>query len=156
MRFNLLLLLLLSKLLFVSTVAANCDGKTIDKCTKCDTGEDSDSCGLCEDKYFPFLGNYFCLPCNDSTYGQIGCQGSCNGTNFTTLRTVFCNKEGCADGYINDNGQCISCKEYSSGCLKCSYKTQTHENSTYETFMCLECESNQYKISYGYCQHCSL
>ena len=85
MRLTLLLLLLLMNLFFISNGAATCEGETIDQCTACDTGEDSDSCGLCEPGYFPFLGNYFCLACNDTQFGMIGCDGNCDGTNFTRI-----------------------------------------------------------------------
>jgi hypothetical protein len=140
-------------LFFISNGAATCEGETIDQCTACDTGEDSDSCGLCEPGYFPFLGNYFCLACNDTQFGMIGCDGNCDGTNFTRIKRVACEEGGCSEGFINMDGICQNCSEYRDGCTKCSYEIP--ENRTFGTFKCLECERNQYKLTVsGNCQKC--
>ena len=153
MRFNLLLLLLLSNLFILSNETTTCEGETIDQCTACDTGEDSDSCSKCEPGYFPFLGNYFCIACNDSTFGQVGCIGNCDGTNFTTNKNVSCEKEGCVEGFANRDGICYNCTRVISGCSKCIYEVP--KNQTYGSYKCLECESNQYSLtSYGECRKC--
>lgn len=70
MTFYFLLIIFIS--LLSSNISLTCDGETIDHCSKCGEGEDSDTCEICEPNYFPFLGNHFCIPCNDSTYGQLG------------------------------------------------------------------------------------
>ena len=154
MRFALLLLLFLSNLFILSKEALTCEGETIDQCATCDTGEDSDSCSICEPGYFPFLGNYFCLACNDSIFGQVGCIGDCDGTNFTIDHQVYC-KEECVEGFINIDGFCKNCSKLISGCSKCIYEVP--ENQTYGEYTCLECESNQYELtSNGYCRYCSI
>ena len=101
-----------------------CDGKAINHCTKCNSGENSDSCAICENKYFPFFNNLLCLPCNDSIYGQIGCEGNCDGSNYIKTRNVFCEEGGCKVGFYNLNGICRNCSEGSPGCLKCIYEVQ--------------------------------
>ena len=101
---------------------------------------------------FPFLGNYFCLACNDSTFGQKGCIGNCDGTNFTTNKYAYCEEDGCAEGYVNIDGTCVNCNVYLTGCTKCV--REVNENKTDESFRCLECESNEYNLSMGFCLHC--
>ena len=82
MKANLLLVLILFNFLLNQSQALKCDEETIDHCTKCGTGQNSDSCSTCDNKYFQFFNNLLCLPCNDPTYGQIGCEGNCDGTNY--------------------------------------------------------------------------
>ena len=154
MRRSILMLLLLSNLLFLSNEATTCEGETIDQCTACDTGEDSDSCSKCEPGYFPFLGNYFCLACNDSTFGQKGCIGNCDGTNFTTNKYAYCEEDGCAEGYAYHDGVCYNCAQKITGCSKCIYKVP--EYPTYGNFTCLECRSNQFKLQYDECEPCEM
>lgn len=76
MKSNLVLLLLLSlSLLNISYQnSIECDGNIIEQCTKCDTGENSNKCSICEDGTFPFFHNLLCLPCNHSEYGISGCE----------------------------------------------------------------------------------
>ena len=56
-----------------------CGVESIEHCLKCGTEENINSCETCEDKYFLFLDNVLCLPC-DSILGQPGCEGNCNIT----------------------------------------------------------------------------
>ena len=112
MRPTLLMLLILSNLFIISKETVSCEGESIDQCTTCDSGEDSDSCAICEPGYFPFLGNYFCLACNDSSFGREGCIGNCDGTNFTSDKNVYCEDDACAEGYFHRNGACVKCTEY--------------------------------------------
>ena len=127
MMFYFLLILFIS--LLSSNISLTCDGETIDHCSKCGEGEDSDTCEICEPNYFPFLGNHFCIPCNDSTYGQTGCQGSCDASNFTQAKNVICKNETCLDGYYYLDGVCIPC----NGCSKCIYEKISRK------VRCLEC-----------------
>ena len=154
MRLILLLLLLLSNILFVSNESITCDNRTIDHCISCGTGDYSDTCSKCEPNYFPFMGYYFCLPCNDSTYGIIGCEGNCEPINITSSSHPYCEKEGCSEGFYYKDGVCKNCSEYySSNCGKCIYEIQG--NSTSESFKCLECKSNQYMlVDSRYCEKC--
>ena len=101
------------------------------------------------------MGNYICLPCNDSTYGQIGCKGNCEPVNIKLSRYPYCEKDGCLEGFFYREGFCENCSEYLSNCAKCSY--EIHGSDTYESLKCLECKSNQYKLSAsGICEKCSL
>ncbi|MBO6242952.1 MAG: hypothetical protein J6O41_00045, partial [Clostridia bacterium] len=60
------LVFLLFNHIATSQDSAICDGKTINHCTKYNSGENLDGCAACENKYFPFFNNLLCLPCNDS------------------------------------------------------------------------------------------
>ena len=156
MKYNFFLLI---SLLLVNVSIQNsvkCDGETIDKCTACNTGENSGSCSACEDNTFLFFHNLVCLPCNNSIYGQVGCGRKCNGTNFIKTRQISCEEGGCIDGYYRtDYGTCRTCSSISPYCSKCSYEIP--ENKTYYEFKCLECESDEYIIDqYGKCNNCTM
>ena len=139
---------------FISSKELQCEDEKIEHCTKCNTGDKSDSCSTCEDKYFPFFSDLLCYPCNDSLYGQEGCIGKCNSSNITYNRHALCEEGGCKEGFYYLNGNCYNCSATQEGCKKCTYKKQ--ENQTYGNFICLECESNNYKLTeYGKCQLCS-
>ena len=60
-----------------------CGVESIEHCLECGSGENINSCKTCEEKYFLFLDNVLCLPC-DSIHGQIGCDGNCNITKKIT------------------------------------------------------------------------
>ena len=51
----LLLLPLLFNLSFASENSIICGDKSIEHCSKCSSGENSDTCETCEDKYFPIF-----------------------------------------------------------------------------------------------------
>ena len=122
MKSPFLLILLLSNLAFISDSESKCDDNLISHCSKCSTGEDSDTCATCDDKYFPFLSNLICLPCNDSLYGQIGCAGKCDGSDFMNDHFVSCEKGTCKEGFYDLNGICTNCSMGSPGCKKCTYE----------------------------------
>ena len=153
MKATSLLMLFLSNIIFISNSEVECDGTVIEHCSKCSTGENSDACSTCDDYYFPFLSDLYCLPCNDSIYGQIGCKGKCNGTNYINTRFAFCEKEGCAEGYYNINGSCIKCNMDLPNCKRCTYEIS--EQETNGSFICHECENNEYLLSYGECKLCN-
>ena len=71
---------------FISSKELQCEDDKIEHCTKCNTGDDSDSCSTCEEKFFPFFSDLLCYPCSDPLYGQEGCIGKCNSTNITYFR----------------------------------------------------------------------
>ena len=127
----------------------------IEHCIECDPEENPDLCKKCEDKYFWFKDIKACIPCNDSIYGQIGCEGKCDGSNYKKTNFTFCEKGGCKKGYYNLNGLCIKCNVNSPGCSKCTYELK--ENEYEGNFTCHECESIEYKLTeFGNCEHCSL
>ena len=150
-----LTLIFFNSLLNSGQASSKSDSKKIDHCLEYNTGENSDSCSICEDKYFQFFNNLFCLPCNDTTYGQIGCEGKCDGTNYKKTRNVFCEEDGCKEGYFNLNGVCMTCSEISSGCSKCvKEETSNVEN---RNFKCTECLNDEYFLDqYDGCEKCKL
>ena len=155
MRAKILFVLCLLNFAFTAKEVVECDGKIINHCKKCNSGENSDTCALCEDKYFSFFNDLLCLPCNDSTYGQIGCEGNCNGTDYINSRFISCEKGGCKEGYFNIEGICLNCSEGSPHCINCTYEVQ--EEATEGNFICHECESNEYIINrFGECEHCKI
>ena len=139
---------------FITKEDIKCNENTIKNCRKCKTGENSDSCEVCDDKYFPFFSDLFCLPCNDLTYGQIGCEGNCDGTNYTKTRFPLCEINGCKEGYYNLNGICESCNISSPGWKICTYEVQ--EDKSRGNFVCHECINSEYRLSDGKCEHCNI
>ena len=104
--------------------------------------------------YFPFLSDFYCLPCNDSIYGQTGCEGKCNLSNYFTSKFPFCENEGCGEGYYNLNGICTNCSMGAPNCKNCTYEVS--EQETNGNFVCHECESNEYLLSeFGKCEPCN-
>ena len=90
MRVTLLLVLVIFNSLLNSSQALKCEEETIDHYTKCDTGENSDSCSSCENKYFQFFTNLLCIPCDDPEFGQVGYKGNCNANDYVNTRNVLC------------------------------------------------------------------
>ena len=152
---NLIFLLLLFSWITVSNASIDCNGTTIDHCVECDSSINSNLCSKCEDKYFLFYEDNSCKPCDDAEYGQEGCEGNCNGTNYEKDGFPFCEKEGCKEGYYNFDGQCKECSKESQGCGKCSYDVP--ENMTEGEFKCLECESDEYLLTdSNKCEKCRI
>ena len=85
----LLVLLALNHYIFCGQ-SANCDGEIIEHCLECDPKDNYESCLKCEENHFLFFNNLLCLPCNHSVYGQIGCEGNCDGSNYRNTRMAFC------------------------------------------------------------------
>ena len=107
---TLLLLLALLNYFFASESGLICGRNTIAHCTKC-SGDNYDTCEICEDKYFLIPNGLLCIACDDPTNGQIGCGGNCDGSDYETTGFAFCEKNGCKRGYYNLNGICIKCEE---------------------------------------------
>ena len=154
MKTFLLLILSLFNVTLAQESGVICGGKAIAHCTKC-SSDNSDTCEICEDKYFLIPNGLSCVACNDSTYGQIGCEGNCDGSDYATTKFAFCDKNGCKDGYYNLNGICYQCETGSPHCSKCNYEVK--EDETKEKFVCKECENNKYGLTqFGTCKHCSM
>ena len=134
-----------------------CGEEEIDHCLECGTGDNSETCNKCDDKFFLFMNNVLCLPCDDPLYGMYGCGGKCDGTNYLETRNVLCEENGCKEGYYYLQGFCIPCSIPSSACGKCTYSPPPGTNSN-ETllnhFECTECINNQYILRDGFCSHC--
>ena len=155
MKKILLLLPLLFNLSFASENSIICGEQSIEHCIKCFSGENSDTCEICEDKYFPIFNGLSCVACNNSTYGQIACEGNCDGSNYAKSKFPFCERNGCKEGYYNLNGLCTKCSEESPHCSKCTY--EMNEDKTKGKFICQKCESEEYGLTQlGTCQLCSM
>ena len=79
---NIIKVFIIINILFTSLISLVCNNRNINHCIKCGTGNYSDTCDQCEDKYFPLFKNMICLKCNDSNYGQIACEGNCVASKY--------------------------------------------------------------------------
>lgn len=152
----LILILLLTIIINISKFSSlECNDQLIDHCTQCNSGDNSDSCAKCEEKYFPFFNDLLCLPCDDAIYGQSGCKGKCDATNYIIQRNVMCELGSCKEGFYYMNGICTPFNKTSPGCSKCTYEVQ--EKETKGNLTCNECESNEYKLNeFGKCEKCNM
>ena len=135
-----------------------CGVESIEHCLECGSGENINSCKTCEEKYFLFLDNVLCLPC-DSIHGQIGCDGNCNITKKNNMSFDRRCLGKCKEGYYYDINQCSLCSKGRSNCGKCQYDPPLPHDQNFDSqyFNCTECSSNQYKFSSeGDCNICSL
>ena len=140
--------------LFSNADVLKCGEEEIENCSKCGTGEKANTCIECKDKHFLFFHNLICLPCDHSIYGQVGCGGNCDATNYETTRNVLCNENDCKEGFYNLNGICFNCSVGLPNCKNCSITINGNEDKIY---ICNECLNNEYKLNqYGQCVHCSL
>ena len=102
--------------------SANCEGNIIDYCLECGNGIYSDRCAKCDNKTFSLAKGFICIKCDDEIYGNIGCEGNCDGSNYMErLRNVLCEENGCKEGYYNLDGICHQCSIGSDYCIKCTY-----------------------------------
>ena len=134
-----------------------CGEEEIENCHKCGTGENFETCNECEDKYFPFMNNVLCLPCDHPLYGMYGCGGKCDGSNYLSTRNVLCEENGCKEGYYFLQGFCIPCSFATPNCGKCTYTPPpgTISNETLlNHFTCTDCINNQYILQNERCYHC--
>ncbi len=132
-------LILLFYILFSS-----CKGDEIDYCDKYDEGK----CVKCKEKCFLFENK--CYKCNDEYYGNIGCIGECDGTDYEIKRKIICEENGCAPNYYNLQGICYRCDVSNENCIRCSYENQ-------QNFKCLECKNKNYVLTKeGLCELCKI
>ena len=138
----------------ISADAIRCGTTVLEHCLQCDSGERANSCAKCKDKYFFLSERNKCIPCNDEYYGQIGCEGKCDGTNYEETRNILCENGKCKEGFTYSLGICQNCSEISPGCKSCNYKVE--EGETEGMFVCNECESNEYKLTDRKCEKCEI
>ena len=151
-QFRFFTLILMISLIFLNSEAKLCGDEEINNCKTCGKFEGFDICETCEDNYFLVMDNLLCLRCNDSLYGQIGCEGNCDASDYKTTSFVFCDE--CIDGYYNLNGICTSCNKGSPGCKECTYELENE--STSKEFKCQKCLSNEYKLENNECKKCRI
>ena len=124
-----------------------CNDELIKNCKEYGSGEESDTCIKCDDKYFPFFNNLYCFPCDNEDYGQIGCGGNCNSSRFKQDRLVYCNQNECKEGYYYLNGICFNCSIGSPGCKTCNVTETLIYNQKDYSYNCQECLNNKdYKL----------
>ena len=154
MRKTLYIILSLAINLFlVKGAPLKCGEESIDNCKSCGKFDEIyDSCGTCQDAHFPLMENLLCIPCNNTLYGQVGCKGNCDGSDYSTTSFAFCDE--CIDGYYSLEGICETCEIGSPGCKKCTYLA-VGTDLTNKTFKCQECISSEYKLEKFYCRKCS-
>ena len=146
-----ILLALLLNILFVQDHIKTCGEEKINNCLECGKDDKSNECGTCEPGYFPLLDNLLCIRCDDPIYGQVGCKGSCDGSNYVTSSFAYCQE--CKEGYYNIEGICHECNEGSPGCSKCTYEK---ENNIVK-FKCNQClNEREYRINQNFrCVKCN-
>ena len=142
-------------LLLVIIFNLQCGNEEIDHCLQCGTGENSDICVQCENKYFLFFNNHLCIPCDHKIYGNIGCGGNCDGSKYKEIGNVLCEENKCKEGYYNLEGICMKCSIGSEFCIKCSYLSPYGSNE--KKYICNECINDKYQVlDDGRCHHCSI
>ena len=132
-----------------------CGRNEIGNCNVCDL--DNEICSQCANGYFPLFAGLECVKCDDSKYGQIGCQGNCDSSKYNQIRHVLC--DNCKEGYYSLDGMCTLCSDGSENCVKCSYEAPT--GSEQKIYTCLECVGGLYGIYRvnnidGTCRTCAL
>ena len=113
-----MLLVYLYLVIFIS--CKTCGEEDIDNCSTCGLNERSDQCDSCDDKYFPFLSDALCLPCDHYLYGNIGCGGKCDSSKYAETRNILCEEGGCKEGFYNIEGICFPCSVGDDYCTKCT------------------------------------
>lgn len=131
-----------------------CGLEPINNCQECSVNSEYDSCKLCKENHFSLMENLLCIPCNDTLYGQIGCKGNCDASDYSKTSFAFCDE--CIEGYYNLEGICLTCEDGSPGCKKCTYEPneETPEGEEKKNFKCQECISSEYKLEDDYCKKC--
>ena len=139
---SLILLLLLNV-----TYALKCQENTIDNCIKCGTGENSDKCSSCQEKYFLALDGEVCIKCDDAYYGMAGCSGTC--TLMKEKSNVKCQEGSCKTGYYElTPGYCAICSLTDQNCIECEYLKDKNE------FKCKKCNDYYFPNEDGICEKC--
>ena len=149
--FSILILCSILSLFYFKSNILKCAEEEIENCEKCGTGDKANTCIECKDNHFLFFNNLYCIPCDDPTYGNIGCKGSCDASNYLNDGNIMCNE--CKEGFYNLNGICFNCTYGSPGCKRCTVIMNENAEAQY---ICEECLNNEYILDsvYGTCNHC--
>ena len=129
--------------------ALECDGRNINYCKKCGEGMLSDTCTQCEKKSFPLFNNLACYKCDDEKYGQVGCIGECDSSQYISTKNTICKEY--KEGYYNVDGFCTKCSIGSENCIKCTYESLAPNQA--KEFKCLDCLGGlkgKYRVSSDY------
>ena len=148
MKLNTIILpYLILLLLLIESYALKCQENTIENCIECGTGENSDKCSVCQEKYFLALDGEVCIKCDDAYYGMVGCSGTC--TLIKENANVKCQENSCKEGYYElTSGYCAICSLTDGNCIECEYLKDKNE------FMCKKCNDYYYPNEDGICEKC--
>ena len=152
-RYFLILLFFLSIFPIIKSDHKQCGEEQIENCKNCDINGDSNSCELCENSHFPLLENLLCLSCDDPIYGQIGCKGECDASDYSHSGFAYCSE--CKDGFYNLEGICHNCSIGSDFCSNCTYEPEVEGGS--KIFKCTKCLNDEEYIlnEHHYCTSCN-
>ena len=135
---------LIMNLFNANAESLKCGDQQIDNCKECAKGEESNSCAKCEAEHFPLLENLFCLPCDDPTFGQVGCLGECDSSDYSISGIAYCNN--CKEGYYNEEGICYKCAIAIPGCSICTYEKKIEQED--KRFKCQKClNEEEYRLN---------
>ena len=133
--------------LLIISYALKCQENTIENCIECGTGENSDKCSVCQEKYFLALNGEVCIKCDDSYYGMVGCSGTC--TLIKENANVKCQEDSCKTGYYElAPGYCAICSLTDQNCIECEYLKDKNE------FKCQKCKDYYFPNEDGICEEC--
>ena len=107
------------------------DKKNNLKCSKCDSNGHFNKSDICECNSDSFSRYGKCYKCNDSNYGNIGCEPS-KGCTYLNYQ-LTCNQ--CKNDFFEYMKECFSCSGEIEYCNKCSLDSN-------EQFECEGCISN--------------
>ena len=178
---TLIFLFLLLNSVLVQVNSLKCGENEIENCKECGEDEESDTCLICQDHYYPLLENFICMACNDPIYSQTGCKTECISIIDTCQECkegyeksidglcIEKDKRGCVS-FKSDNGvlscqKCINEKEYiidndNFGCIKCNEKytncKECHlDGKDTSKLVCDQCLDDYYLDILNKCQACS-
>ena len=101
------------------------------KCTKCITNGHFKKTNICECNSDSFGKYGQCYKCNDSSYGNIGCEPS-KGCKYSPSNDQLTCNQCKNDFYEYTKGECFSCSDEIQYCNKCSLDSK-------EQFKCEDC-----------------
>jgi hypothetical protein len=84
---------------FLLTKQIPCGRYEVANCTRCDPDPEKERCIECKSGMFPFVAGTECYPCDHEKYGQVGCEGNCDSSKYSTIKNVLCDK--CKEEYYN-------------------------------------------------------
>ena len=89
----------------------------------------------------------------DPILGQVGCQGECDSSDYSTSGFAYCKE--CKEGYYNLEGLCHECEEGSPGCKECTYAYEETDES--KRFKCQKCvNEEEYILNENFhCEKCN-
>ena len=135
--------------LLIISYTLKCQENEIENCIKCETGDNSDKCSICQEKYFLALNGEVCIKCDDPHYGMVGCSGTC--ILMKENSNVKCQEDSCKTGFYElTPGYCAICSLTDPNCNECQYLKNINE------FKCLKCRDYYFPNEDGICERCEM